>query len=72
MEHCLGVLANEVARLRLIVGEMESIDPATAHVVRELLERVEEMNEELLDHPDILDGQMSWWTEWDRANRPTQ
>lgn len=72
MGHFLSVLADEVARLRLIVGEMESIDPVTAHVIRQIVGLVEEMNEGLLDRPDILHGGISWWEEWASANRPTQ
>jgi hypothetical protein len=70
--HFLSILADEVARLQLMVGEMEAIDPMAAHIIRQILSQVEQVNEGLLDRPDMLEGGISWWEEWASANRPTQ
>lgn len=72
MGHFLSILADEVARLRLLVAEMESIDPVTAHAIRQIVGQVEEMNEGLLDRPDMLEGGISWWEKWASGNRPPQ
>ncbi len=71
MSHFLSTIADEVAKLRLAVGEMEAIDPVSAHVIRQMLGQVEKMNEGLLDHPDLLDDGISWWAKWASENRPT-
>jgi hypothetical protein len=71
LSHFLSTIADEVAQLRLIVGEMESMDPASAHVIRQMLDQVEKVNDGLLDRPDLFDGGISWWAEWAGANRPT-
>ena len=70
LSHFLSIIADEVAQLRLAVGEMEAIDPVSAHVIRQMLGQVEKMNEGLLDRPELLDGGISWWAEWASANRP--
>ena len=72
MGHFLSILADEVARLRLIAGEMEAIDPVTAHVVRQIVGQIKEMNEGLLDRPDMFEGGISWWEDWASANRQIQ
>lgn len=71
LSHFLSIIADEVAQLRLAVGEMEAIDPMSAHVIREILVQVEQMNEGLLDRPDLFDGGISWWAQWANSNRPT-
>jgi hypothetical protein len=71
LRHFLSTIADEVAQLRLAVGEMESIDPASAHVIRQILGQVEKVNEGLLDRSDLFHGGISWWAEWAGANRPT-
>lgn len=70
--HFLSIFADEVARLQLMVGEIEAIDPMAAHIIRQILGQVEQVNEGLLDRPDMLEGGISWWEESASANRPTQ
>lgn len=71
MSHFLSIIADEVAQLRLAVDEMEAIDPPAAHAIRQMLGQVAEMNEGLLDRPDFLADEISWWAKWASANRPT-
>lgn len=72
MDHALGIVAGEIARLRLIVEEMESLAPGSASVTRQILAQVETVNDHLLDRSDILCGEMAWWPAWASANHLTR